>query len=138
MSNLQIQWTETELLETDAIVEPLVVAGRLCHGGFDADGTYHSPRTRFRAPAIEAWQAAHREQFGTEMLGVPLETWPRTFPNVAQAKLLLRGGCARVGDLHAHAHRDRRGLRGDDPIRDRLGSAALLRREHRRDGDRAP
>src|SRR3954468_14352656 len=92
MSNLQVQWSESELLETDPIAEPLVVAGRHCHGGFDAWGEYRSPRTRFRAPAIEAWQAAHREQFGTEMLGVPLDTWPPSYPNVAQAKLLLRNG----------------------------------------------
>jgi hypothetical protein len=92
MSNLQLTYTETELLETDATVEPLVAAGRRCHGGFDADGVYRSPRTRFRAPAIAAWQQHHREQFGGELLGVPLETWPESYPNVAQAKFLVRSG----------------------------------------------
>jgi hypothetical protein len=92
MSNLQLEWTEDELLATDAIVEPLVAAGVRCHGGFDADGRYHSPRTRFRAPAIDAWQQHHREQWGTELLDVPLSTWPETYPNVAQAKFLVRSG----------------------------------------------
>ena len=92
MSNLQLTYTETELLETDATVEPLLAAGRLCHGGFDADGAYRSPRTRFRTPAIAAWQQHHVEQFGGEILGVPLETWPESYPNVAQAKFLVGSG----------------------------------------------
>jgi hypothetical protein len=90
--NLQLTWTEDELLATDAVVEPLIAAGVRCHGGFDADGRYHSPRTRFRAPAIDAWQQQHREQWGTELLDVPLSTWPETYPNVAQAKFLVRAG----------------------------------------------
>ena len=92
MSNLQLTYTETELLETDATVEPLIAAGRLCHGGFDADGAYRSPRTRFRAPAIVAWQQHHREQFGGELLDVPLATWPASYPNVAQATFLVASG----------------------------------------------
>ena len=92
MSNLQLTYTETELLETDATVEPLIAAGRLCHGGFDADGAYRSPRTRFRAPAIAAWQQHHREQFGGELLDVPLATWPASYPNVAQATFLVASG----------------------------------------------
>ena len=92
MTNLQLTYTETELLETDATVEPLIAAGRLCHGGFDADGAYRSPRTRFRAPAIVAWQQHHREQFGGELLDVPLATWPASYPNVAQATFLVASG----------------------------------------------
>src|SRR5262245_40693222 len=92
MSNLQTSWTETELLADEPVVEPLMVAGYRCHGGFDGDGRYHSPRTRFRVPAIAAWQAAHREQFGTELLDVPLDTWPQTFPSVAQSRYLLELG----------------------------------------------
>ena len=63
-----------------------------CHGGFDADGHYHSPRTRFRTPAIDAWQRHHRERCGTDLLDVPLSTWPETYPNVAQAKFLVGAG----------------------------------------------
>jgi hypothetical protein len=92
MSNLQLEWSERELLEDPAVTTPLVAGGRRCHGGFDADGAYRSPRTRFRVPAIDAWQQHHREQFGSELVHAPLETWPETYPNVAQAKFLLREG----------------------------------------------
>ena len=90
--NLQLEWTEDELLATDDVEEPLVVGGVRCHGGFDRDGTYHSPRTRFRTPAIESWQRIHADAFGTELIDVPLSTWPETYPNVEQAKFLIREG----------------------------------------------
>lgn len=91
-TNAATVWTEAELLEGDPVAEPLVLGGYRCHGGFDADGTYRSPRTRFRTPAIDAWQRSHREQFGTELLDVPLDRWPPTYPNVAQARYLLEQG----------------------------------------------
>jgi hypothetical protein len=92
MSNVQTAWTETELLETDPIAEPLILAGYRCHGGFAADGEYRSPRTRFRTPAIDAWQRAHREQFGADILDVPLDRWPPTYPSVAQSRYLIEQG----------------------------------------------
>lgn len=92
MGTLQLEWTEDELLANDAIAEPLVAGGRRCHGGFDAAGAYRSPRTRNRVPAIGAWQEHHREQFGTALVEAPLDTWPESYPNVAQAKFLLREG----------------------------------------------
>lgn len=90
--NLQLDWTEDELLATDDVVEPLVVGGVRCHGGFDDGGRYHSPRTRFRTPAIESWQRSHAATFDVELIDVPLSTWPETYPNVDQAKLLIREG----------------------------------------------
>ncbi len=90
--NLQLEWTEDELLTTDDVVEPLVVGGVRCHGGFDGAGVYHSPRTRSRVPAIDAWQQHHAATFGTDLIDVPLSTWPETYPNVAQAKFLIREG----------------------------------------------
>jgi hypothetical protein len=92
MTTVQLEWTEAELLQTDDIEEPLIAGGVKCHGGFLADGEYVSPRTKNRVPAVEAWQASHREQFGTEVLAAPLELWPEVFPNVAQTKFLLREG----------------------------------------------
>jgi len=60
MPDLQLSWTEDELLATHEIAEPLVAGGVKCHGGFDADGAYVSPRTRHRVPAIEApWVRSH-------------------------------------------------------------------------------
>jgi hypothetical protein len=92
MTTMQTRFTEVELLLDEPTAEPLIVGGVRCHGGFDDEGRYVSPRTRFRGPAIEAWQAQHREQFGTDLLDVPLETWPRHFPNVAQARHLVTSG----------------------------------------------
>jgi len=92
VSNLQLTWSEDELLATDETEEPLVAGGVRCHGGFRSDGSYVSPRTKYRVPAIRAWQAAHREAFGTDVLEAPLELWPEPFPNVAQTKYLLREG----------------------------------------------
>ena len=68
MGTDQLEFTEDELLTSHDVVEPLVAGGVRCHGGFDADGTYISPRTKHRGPAITAWQAQHGEQFGTCLL----------------------------------------------------------------------
>jgi hypothetical protein len=92
VSNLQVEWSEAELLATDEVAEPLIAGGVRCHGGYTGDGAYVSPRTKYRIPAIESWQQSHREQFGTEILSAPLELWPEPFPNVAQSKYLLREG----------------------------------------------
>lgn len=88
----QVTFTEAELLLDHDVAEPLVEGGVRCHGGFDATGAYVSPRTRFRVPAIEAWQAQHTALFGTEVLHVPLDTWPAHVPNVAQARHLITAG----------------------------------------------
>ena len=88
----QVEYAPAELLASHRYAEPLVVAGRRCHGGFDDDGTYVSPRTANRVPAIAAWQAQHGRDFGTELLDLPLDTWPEHYPNVAQARFLVESG----------------------------------------------
>jgi hypothetical protein len=92
MSDLQVRWTDDELLAEEPGLEPLIVAGRRCHGGLDADGAYHSPRSRFRGEAITAWQAQHRADFGTDLLDAGLDSWPAPAPNVAQSRYLLEQG----------------------------------------------
>ena len=92
MTTLQVEYDAHELLMDHEVSEPLIAGGVRCHGGFDADGTYVSPRTRHRVPAIAAWQAQHVEQLSKPMIDVPLETWPEHFPNVAQARHLLAEG----------------------------------------------
>jgi hypothetical protein len=94
MAELPLTWTASELLAEHEVVEPLVAGGVRCHGGFAADGSYVSPRTRNRVPAIAAWQQSHRDEFGTEILDAPIELWPEVFPSVAQTKYLLREGVA--------------------------------------------
>lgn len=88
----QVEFSTDELLATHELAEPLVAGGVRCHGGFDEEGRYVSPRTLHRAPAIAAWEAQRVEQFGTPVLDIGLDQWPEQFPNVAQTKLLLRHG----------------------------------------------
>lgn len=92
MTTEQVSFTEAELLSDHPVAEPLLAGGVRCHGGFDEDGTYVSPRTLHRVPAIESWQAHHTATFGTQVMDVPLETWPEHFPNVAQARHLITSG----------------------------------------------
>jgi hypothetical protein len=91
VANLQLDWTEQELLADDRIDDPLVVRDVVCHGGY-ADGRYVSPRGRFRRAAIEAWQHNHRETFGADVLDAPLDAFPPHYPTLEQARLLLRNG----------------------------------------------
>jgi hypothetical protein len=92
MTTKQVTFTEEELLANHKASEPLVAGGVRCHGGFDADGTYFSPRTLHRVPAIDAWQELHKENFGTDLLDIPLETWPAHYPSVEQARYLVNQG----------------------------------------------
>ncbi len=92
MTTPKVTYTEAELLASHDYEAPLIAGGVRCHGGFVADGSYVSPRTLFRVPAIEAWNEQRAEQFGGEELDAPLETWPEHFPNVAQAKWLIANG----------------------------------------------
>ena len=92
MSTRKVTYTEAELLASHDYEAPLIAGGVRCHGGFVDAGTYVSPRTLHRVPAIEAWNDQRAEQFGGEALDVPLDTWPEHFPNVAQAKWLIDNG----------------------------------------------
>ena len=92
LPSAELTFSRPELLSTHPDVEPLRADGRTCHGGFDADGAYVSPRTLHRTPAIAAWADHNSATFGTRPLDVPLERWPENFPNVEQSKLLLRRG----------------------------------------------
>jgi hypothetical protein len=92
MVTMQTEFTESELLADDDLEAPLIADGVRCHGGFDREGRYCSPRTKNRWPAIEAWEAQRVAQFSTPILDVPLESWPENFPNVAQSKFLIGHG----------------------------------------------
>ena len=89
--SLPIAYRREELLESGPYAEPLVAGGVRCHGGFDADGRYRSPRTLHRAPAIRAWQARLAHE-GHPLLAIDPGLMPPQYPNVAQAKLLLEEG----------------------------------------------
>jgi len=87
----RLRFGDDELLDSGGYSEPLIANGVRCHGGFDTDGSYRSPRTLNRAPAIRAWQARLATE-GAELLEVPRELMPPQYPNAEQARLLLREG----------------------------------------------
>ena len=88
----QLNFSAQEILANLPTREPLIVKGVKCHGGFDADGHYRSPRTAFRVPAIRAWQERHVATSGTPLFEIPADTIAPQAPNVAQVKFLLRSG----------------------------------------------
>jgi hypothetical protein len=88
----QLNFTTAQLLETCPVKEPLIVKGVRCHGGFDEDGKYRSPRTRWRVPAIEAWQRQHLATSPIPLVAIPADAVPPHMPSVAQAKFLLKTG----------------------------------------------
>jgi hypothetical protein len=92
MGTVQVEFTEEELLADLTVAEPLIAGGVRCHGGFDEDGRYVSPRTKFRLPAISAWGEQNSAQFASDLIEVPLEWWERSFPSVEQARFLIRAG----------------------------------------------
>ncbi len=92
MTTAQVEFTETELLADVPVVEPLVAGGVRCHGGFDAEGRYVSPRTLCRRPAIAAWGEQNCARFSTQLIDPPIEWWERTYPTVDQARFLIRAG----------------------------------------------
>jgi hypothetical protein len=67
-------------------------AGYRLHGGFDADGTYISPRTLNRWPAIRAWSDALKAK-GHDLVDASQQMLARdNFPSTAQQKFLLELG----------------------------------------------
>jgi hypothetical protein len=93
MSNQsKLNFSFDELLENPAYDRRLIVNGRRCHGGFDKDGRYQSPRTVWRNPSIKAWQDQHRATSPLPLVEVPRDVVPPYTPNVAQARFLLKNG----------------------------------------------
>ena len=92
MSNLQLDWTEDELLADDPFDEPLSPAA--CGATAASTPTARTGRRGpdSAVPAIECVAGAPPRAVRHRALDVPLSTWPETYPNVAQAKFLVREG----------------------------------------------
>lgn len=88
----RLDFSFEQILESPAYQRPLVVKGRRCHGGFDSDGNYRSPRTVWRVPAIQAWQEQHLKTSDLPLVEIPGEVVPPYTPNVAQARFLIKNG----------------------------------------------
>src|SRR5947208_14952001 len=88
----RLSFGRDELLANVPTKEPLIVKGVRCHGGFDGDGKYHSPRTLWRNPAIEAWKGQHRASSPLPLVEVPEDAIPPHSISAEQARFLLREG----------------------------------------------
>jgi hypothetical protein len=86
-----LHYRPEELLGDGDYAEPLFANGVLCHGGFDADGQYHSPRTLHRSPAIAAWQQ-QLTAAGHRLISIDDALLPPQYPSVEQSRLLLKRG----------------------------------------------
>ncbi|MBW2372033.1 MAG: hypothetical protein JRF70_05815 [Deltaproteobacteria bacterium] len=84
-------YSQEELLDSGSYEEPLIAGGVRCHGGFDPQGRYRSPRTIHRLPAVHAWQD-RLSRDGHPLLAIDTALMPPQFPNVEQARLLLNEG----------------------------------------------
>jgi hypothetical protein len=87
----KLTYSPEELLADGKYSAPLFAGEVLCHGGFDDEGRYRSPRTLHRTPAVRSWQAQLRVG-GHALIDLPEEIIPPQFPSVAQAKLVLKAG----------------------------------------------
>ncbi|MGH7865769.1 MAG: hypothetical protein ACREQB_12320, partial [Candidatus Binataceae bacterium] len=82
----RLQFSADQLLANVATRDPLIVNGVRCHGGFDQDGGYRSPRTLWRVPAIAQWQARHAATSPYPLYDIARDIIPPHLPSVAQAK----------------------------------------------------
>jgi hypothetical protein len=88
----RLWFSAEELLANVPVTEPLIVRGVRCHGGFDIDGGYYSPRTLWRVPAVQAWQRQHLASSPLPLVEIPEEVIPPHSIGAAQAKFLIREG----------------------------------------------
>jgi hypothetical protein len=88
----RLVYTREEIMADHAYATPHVEAGYRLHGGFDAKGTYVSPRTLHRWPAVQAWQEQVTKR-GFPLIDATVRLLKRgAYPNAEQQKLLLGSG----------------------------------------------
>jgi hypothetical protein len=88
----RVVFSRDEIMAEHAYAKPQVEAGYRLHGGFDAKGTYISPRTLNRWPAVEAWQAQVTAR-GYPLIDATTRLLKRgAYPGIEQQKLLLGHG----------------------------------------------
>lgn len=85
-------YSEEQLLTDHPFAKPQNEAGYKLHGGFDDAGTYYSPKTLHRWPAVKAWQAKLKAS-GLPLIDASGSLLKRgSFPNLEQQVLLQKNG----------------------------------------------
>ncbi len=88
----KLNYSRDELMASHAYAQPHEEVGYKLHGGFDAAGTYISPRTLNRWPAVKAWQDQLTGR-GFPLIDATVQLLKRSnYPNIAQQKFLLANG----------------------------------------------
>jgi hypothetical protein len=88
----KLTYTRDELFADHAYAQPQIEAGYRLHGGFSADGTYISPRTLTRWPAVRAWQG-ELEKRSAPLLDATVRLLKRgPYPTIDQQRYLLGHG----------------------------------------------
>jgi len=88
----KLVYTQDELMAEHPYARPQIEAGYRLHGGFDAAGTYVSPRTLIRWRAVKAWQAALTAK-GWPLIDATIKLLERgNYPSFPQQRLLLGWG----------------------------------------------
>jgi hypothetical protein len=88
---LRVTYSKAEILASHEYARPHMEGSHRLHGGFDADGSYISPRSLYRKPAIRAWSAA-LESRGYNVIDCSQQLKREHFPSVLQQKFLLKLG----------------------------------------------
>jgi hypothetical protein len=88
----RVVFSRDEIMAEHPYAKPQVEAGYRLHGGFDANGTYISPRTLNRWPAVEAWQDQLKAR-GFPIIDASTRLLKRgNYPSAEQQTLLLNNG----------------------------------------------
>ena len=88
----QVVYSREELMADHPYAKRQVEAGYRLHGGFDASGTYISPRTLKRWPAVRAWQQQLKAR-DFPLIDASVQLLKRgAYPGIEQQKLLLSNG----------------------------------------------
>ena len=88
----RLKYSKDELEAESDYAAPHLESGLKLHGGFDVDGTYVSPRTKYRWQAITAWTeqlASNHVELVEATTSLLIEP---NFPSVAQQVFLLKNG----------------------------------------------
>ena len=88
----RLRYTRDEIMSSHDYARPHEQVGYRLHGGFLADGTYVSPRTKMRWPAVRAWGEALKAR-GWPLIDATGDLLKREgYPTFDQQHLLLREG----------------------------------------------
>jgi len=88
----RLVYDEAELLQSHGYSRPHIEAGKMLHGGFNAEDRYVPPRLLHRGPAVEGWIEALRSRGGDLLPADSSLLEGIRYPSTAQQKLLVREG----------------------------------------------